>query len=101
MRIGDCVGLQTGHLADDKLFLNTQKSGSKIFVPLPPAAVQALKTVHPDGNHYFWTEKVCGNQPWLIGSARYAASSSSRKLTAIPTCSGIRSRLPCSPRDLD
>ncbi len=57
MRIGDCVGLQTGHLADNKLFLNTQKSGSKIFVPLPPTAVQALKTVHPDGNHYFWTGK--------------------------------------------
>src|SRR4029453_10201089 len=42
MRIGDCVGLQKSHLTGDKLFLNTQKSGSKIFVPLPPSAVEAL-----------------------------------------------------------
>ena len=45
MRIGDCVGLQKTHLKDDKLFLNTQKSGSKISVPLPKVAVQALKAI--------------------------------------------------------
>ena len=32
MRIGDCVGLQKACLKSDKLFLNTQKSGSKIFI---------------------------------------------------------------------
>jgi hypothetical protein len=43
MRIGDCVGLQKTHLKDDKLFLNTQKSGGKIhgcatlFPPRTPA----------------------------------------------------------------
>jgi integrase len=92
--LGDCVGLQTGHLADNKLFLNTQKSGSKIFVPLPPAAVQALKTVYPDGNHSFWTGKGLRKSAVAVGSARCAASSSSPRLTGIPTCSGIRSRLP-------
>lgn len=45
MCVGDCVGLQTGHLKGDKLFLNTQKSGSKIFVPLPRVAVDALEKI--------------------------------------------------------
>jgi integrase/recombinase XerD len=57
MRIGDCVSLETSHLEDDKLAVTTQKSGSRIFVPLPPTAVQALKTIHPDGKYYFWSGK--------------------------------------------
>ncbi len=55
MRIGDCVGLAKSHLDGDKLFLNTEKSGSKIFVPLPPDAVEALQEVENEGEHFFWT----------------------------------------------
>jgi integrase len=55
MRIGDCVGLQKTHLKDDKLFLNTQKSGSKIYVPLPKVAADALAAIAGDGKYYFWT----------------------------------------------
>jgi hypothetical protein len=40
------VSLETSRLEDDKLAATTQKSGSRIFVPLPPIAVQALKTIH-------------------------------------------------------
>ncbi len=55
MRIGDCVGLQKSHLKGDKLFLNTQKSGSKIFVPLPKVAVEALKSIENGSEYFFWT----------------------------------------------
>lgn len=55
MRIGDCVGLQKGHLKGDKLFLNTQKSGSKIFVPLPKVAVDALEKIENGSKYFFWT----------------------------------------------
>ena len=56
MRIGDCVGLEKSHLKGDKLFLNTQKSGGKIFVPLPTSAVEALQRIQ-QGTYYFWTGK--------------------------------------------
>jgi integrase/recombinase XerD len=57
MRIGDCVGLQKSHLKGDKLFLNTQKSGSKIFVPLPRVAVQALQKIENGSAYLFWSGK--------------------------------------------
>ena len=57
MRIGDVVGLQKSHLKGDKLFLNTQKSGSKIYVPLPKTAVDALAAIETTGPHFFWTGK--------------------------------------------
>ena len=55
MRISDCVGLQKTHLQNDKLFLNTQKSGSKIFVPLPKDAVKALEKIGNGSLYFFWT----------------------------------------------
>jgi integrase len=55
MRIGDCVGLAKSHLEGNKLFLNTEKSGSKIYVPLPPEAVEALRDIQNGGEFFFWT----------------------------------------------
>ena len=55
MRIGDCVGLETAHLKSGKLFLNTQKSGTKIFVPLPKKAVEALEKITNGNPYFFWT----------------------------------------------
>src|SRR6185369_8288392 len=57
MRIGDCIGLQKAHLQDDKLFLNTQKSGSRIFVPLPEFAASALEKITNGSSYFFWTGK--------------------------------------------
>ena len=70
MRIGDVVELQKAHLKGDKLFLNTQKSGSKIYVPLPKTAVDALAAIETTGQHFFWTGKG------LCLSARSATNSS-------------------------
>jgi len=55
IRIGDAVGLQKSHLKSDKLFLNTQKSGSKIYVPLPKVAVDALAALEPASGYFFWS----------------------------------------------
>lgn len=55
MRIGDCVSLRRSHLDGDKLSLNTKKSGSKIYVPLPPVAANALRAIEKDSEFYFWT----------------------------------------------
>jgi integrase len=41
----------------DKLFLNTQKSGSKINVPLPKTAVEALNAIENGGSFLFWSGK--------------------------------------------
>jgi integrase len=57
MRIGDVVGLQKSHLKGDKLFLNTQKSGSKIYVPLPKSVVEALSAVENGSSYFFWSGK--------------------------------------------
>jgi site-specific recombinase XerD len=42
LRISDAAVLERARLADDKLFLYTQKTGTPVWVPLPPATVQAL-----------------------------------------------------------
>jgi len=55
MRIGDCVGLRTSHLDGDKLSLNTEKTGGKIYLPLSPNAACALRTIQDRGEYFFWT----------------------------------------------
>jgi integrase len=37
------------------LFLNTEKSGSKIYVPVPTVAVEALRQIENGSAYFFWT----------------------------------------------
>jgi site-specific recombinase XerD len=69
MRIGDCVGLATSDFKGDKLFLNTEKSGTKIYVPLPPVARGALQQIQNGSQYFFWTREWAAQ----IGSGRLAA----------------------------
>ncbi len=55
LRIGDAVGLRKQHLTGDKLMLRTQKSGTPVFIPVPPAVVEALKKVENGSDFFFWT----------------------------------------------
>jgi integrase/recombinase XerD len=55
MRISDGVALQKSRIRGDLLFLNTYKTGSKIFVPLPKAAIEALDKIENGSSYYFWT----------------------------------------------
>jgi integrase len=45
LRISDAAVLERARLSDDKLFLYTQKTGTPVWVPLPPATVGAAQFV--------------------------------------------------------
>ena len=56
LRIGDAVLLKRERIANGRLFLRTQKTGTPVHVPLPPVVLSALKgieTIHPE--YFFWT----------------------------------------------
>ncbi len=57
MRISDCVGLQKAYVVSGKLSLNTHKTGTNVFIPLPTVAVQALAQIENGSLYYFWTGK--------------------------------------------
>lgn len=45
LRIGDTIALQRSRLTGNKLFLYTAKTGTPVYVPLPPKVVEALALV--------------------------------------------------------
>jgi integrase/recombinase XerD len=53
LRIGDTIALKRERVKGNKLFLYTQKTGTPVFVPLPPAAVEALGKLEGDGECFF------------------------------------------------
>lgn len=56
LRIGDAVLLKRERIVNGKLFLRTQKTGTPVYLPLPPVVLSALKgidKVHPE--YFFWT----------------------------------------------
>ena len=55
LRIGDGVGLRKEHLDGDRLFLQTQKSGESVYVPLPERVVDALQEIENGHDYFFWT----------------------------------------------
>jgi integrase len=57
LRIGDTLALTRDRMKGNKLFLYTQKTGTPVRVPLPPAAVRALRTVD-GGDHFFVSGKA-------------------------------------------
>ena len=58
LRIGDTIALKRDWLKGNKLFLHTQKTGTPVYVPLPPAAVEALGKLGGDGEHFFSSGKA-------------------------------------------
>ena len=58
LRMQDAACLERARLKDGKLFLYTQKTGTPVYCPLPPAVTAALDGVsndHPD--YVFWDGK--------------------------------------------
>ncbi|MGC8761929.1 MAG: tyrosine-type recombinase/integrase [Bryobacteraceae bacterium] len=56
LRIMDAVTLARDRIRDGKLFLYTQKTATPVWVPLPPAVLEALESFVPESEqHYFWT----------------------------------------------
>jgi integrase/recombinase XerD len=54
LRIGDTIALTKNRLNGDKLRLRTEKTGTDVFVPLPPIATEALRTLetHSSGRYF-------------------------------------------------
>ena len=55
LRIGDAVLLKRERIQNGRLFLRTQKTGTPVYLPLPPEVLSALKElehVHPE--YFFW-----------------------------------------------
>lgn len=56
LAIGDATRLDTSRIAGDRLFLRRMKTGTRVYVPLPPFVVEALQSLTLyKGKYFFWT----------------------------------------------
>jgi integrase/recombinase XerD len=56
LRIGDAVCLERSSLVNGRLKVRTQKTGSDVFIDLPPEVVAALDSIPPKSDRYwFWS----------------------------------------------
>src|SRR6185295_1699034 len=56
LRIGDTIALHAARLKGSKLLLYTAKTGTPVYVPLPPIVVKALSNLETNGHdRYFST----------------------------------------------
>src|SRR5260370_42306237 len=61
LRIGDTIALKRERVKGNKLCLYTQKTGTPVYVPLPPAAVASLDKLdklNGDSEHFFTSGKA-------------------------------------------
>jgi integrase len=69
LAIGDATRLDTSHVTGDRLFLRRMKTGTRVYVPLPPFVTEALQGLTPhQGKYYFWTGE--GNVDTAVGNYR-------------------------------
>ena len=54
LRIRDAATLQRAHVKNGKLFLYTQKTGTPVWLPLPPEVIEALQAVPTINERYFF-----------------------------------------------
>jgi integrase len=59
LRISDAAILGRSRLSGDKLFLYTQKTGTPVWVPLPPKTVEAMNSSPSDNEKYFFWNGSC------------------------------------------
>src|SRR5204863_1417946 len=59
LRISDAAILERSRLNRDKLFVYTQKTGTPVWVPLPPKVVKGLKDAPSDNPKYFFWNGRC------------------------------------------
>jgi site-specific recombinase XerD len=57
LRIRDVVCMKRDRISDDgKLFLYTQKTGTPVWLPLPPGALEAVRSIkNGSSDFFFWT----------------------------------------------
>jgi integrase/recombinase XerD len=72
LRIGDTIALERSRLKGSKLLLYTQKTGTPVFVPLPPFVAKALSELANSSERFFWTGKNLRSA--VANWSRYLAS---------------------------
>lgn len=90
LRMRDAVTLSRDRVTKGKLFLYTAKSGTPVYLPLPPFVLDALETVARDAEFFFWTGE---------SKPESAASDWRRSLGGVFELAGIRDGHPHRFRD--
>lgn len=88
LRVGDAARLARDRIVEGKLFLYTAKTGTPVWVPLPPVALEALESFRPANNtHFFWSGESSPDTVaklwmrklhWLFGRTEIAEAHSHR-----------------------
>jgi len=71
LRIGDVIALDRSRLADNKLLLYTAKTGTPVYVPLPPFVAAALDGLDTNGNGRFFSTGNAQPQTARANWSRY------------------------------
>ncbi len=56
LRIGDAMKLKPEKFDGNRMFLRTAKTGTPVYVPLPPFVIDELKRLPLFGGFYFWNK---------------------------------------------
>lgn len=55
LRISDAVRLKRSEVRNGRVFLYQEKTGTPVNVPIPSVVQAALKSLHSEGEHFFWS----------------------------------------------
>lgn len=80
LRIRDVVTLSRDRIQDGKLYLQTAKTGTSVYCPLPPIVMTALDEIPVNNHYYFWTGK---------SKARSAVGDYQRALKRVLEAAGV------------
>jgi integrase len=94
LRIGDTIALKRERVKGNKLFLYTQKTGTPLYVPLPPAAVEALSKLNGDNEIFSRAGRRSRGPPARTGYGISIRCSSCRR-SRTHTRTGSATRLRC------
>lgn len=83
LRRSDAISLHASRVADGKLFIYTQKTGTPVCVPLPEHVIQAMELVRR-GDHYFWSGR---------GNLKSATSSWDRTIRKVMKLAGVEGHM--------
>lgn len=71
LRIGDTIALDKERISNGKLLLYTAKTGTPVYVPLPPVVVKALAKLDTNGNGRFFSTGDAKPQTSRANWSRY------------------------------
>lgn len=96
LRISDTIALTKDRIKRGKLQLRAEKTGTDVYVPLPPTVTRALAKLEAlSSGRYFSSGNAKPPQPAQTGPGTWTASSTLRRSkTATRIASATRSRCP-------